>query len=341
MKICKFFTKPLKNSDYKTFIYYLKIRQYSYKYLKYIEFNKIFSSHTLKAYRIDLIQFIFSDTPLFLSFLSTVNREQFMDLAQKNPLSLPQSDLKAVSFLELNKVFERLIKKSMKNWVKLASASQNRKCASTKAFLKWLYMEGFIDRDLQTLIKIPSLPLRLPHYLSVDEALLLVRTVQKKALSSRNAEDLRDLLLILLLYGGGLRVSEACELKWSQVDLAKGVLRIRGKGSRYRLVLLPELARAQLKQYKHRAFLVFDPSLSPRKAYSRVRYWGEKAGLNKPLSPHILRHSFATHLLNSGSDLRSIQELLGHRSLGSTQKYTHLQMSHLARILEEHHPLKN
>ena len=341
MKICKFFTKSLKNSDYKKFIQCMKIRQFIYKYLKYMEFNKSSSSHTLKAYRIDLRQFLFSDKPAFLSFLSTKYKTFFSNLSHNETAFSEINHFNSVSPQFLNKLLEQRIKMSFKQWTGLSAATRNRKYACIKSFLKWLFINSFINKDLQAQIQIPSLPHRLPHYLSVDEALCLVQTVRTEIDTSHKEEDQRDLILILLLYGGGLRVSEACELKWKQVDFAKGVLLIKGKGGKQRLCALPELALTQLKQYRRRAGLVFNPQLSTRKAYDRVRYWGIKASLNKPLSPHMLRHSFATHLLNSGSDLRSLQKLLGHESLVATQKYTHLQMSHLARILETRHPLRN
>ena len=306
-----------------------------------MEFNKIASPHTVKAYCIDLRQFFISDTPAFLSFLLTKKRDLFFDLSHNEAAFSEISDLNSYNPGLLNELLETRIKKSFKKWAKFSPATRNRKYASVKSFLKWLFIKDFINKDLQSQIRLPPLPHRLPYYLSVDEALCLVQTVLKKVKSHHKKDDYRDLILILLLYGGGLRVSEACGLKWKQVDFEKGVLRIKGKGGKQRLCAVPELALTQLKKYKRRTGFVFTPPLSVRKAYDRVRYWGKAAGLSKPLSPHVLRHSFATHLLNSGSDLRSLQELLGHESLSSTQKYTHLQMSHLARLLETRHPLKS
>ena len=235
----------------------------------------------------------------------------------------------------------------------LSPATRNRKYASLKAFLKWLFEEGAIQKDLQSLVKLPRVPERVPHYLSVDEALHLIKTIQKKA---KKAELTCDLPLILLLYGGGLRVSEACNMLWEQVDFEGQVLRVKGKGGRERIVAIPKKVLQNLKNTlksqippphgggglgggEHKPTRIF-PELSTRKAYDIVRSWGRRAALTKPLSPHILRHSFATHLLNSGADLRALQELLGHRSLTATQKYTHLQISHLSRVLETRHPLK-
>ena len=305
-----------------------------------MEFNKISSFQTIKAYRIDLRQFLLSDTPVFLSHLSTDYENRFSDLMYDGSDFSKISDLSSVNFLFLNKLLEKRIKMSFRKWASLSPATRNRKYACVKSFLKWLFKEGLINKDLQAQIKLPALPHRLPHYLSVDEALFLVKTVQKNLDASNKAEDRRDLILILLLYGGGLRVSEACGLKWEHVDFTKNILRIKGKGGKQRLCALPKMILAHLRSSRHRSGFVFKPRFSTRKAYDRVKYWGQKAGLNKPLNPHMLRHSFATHLLNSGSDLRSLQELLGHKSLAATQKYTHLQMSHLFRLLETCHPLR-
>ena len=330
----------MKKSYRKNVVSYLKVRQLAHKYLKFLEFNKNMSAHTVKSYCIDLRQLLHSYTPPTLSFSSTKERERFFDLRKNKPLFSKISNLNSVSTLLLNQTLEKMVQKSLKKWARLSPASRNRKYACVKSFLKWLFQKGLIDKDLQAQIKLPSLPQRLPHCLSVDEALCLIKTVQKQ---KKSLENQRDMTLLLLLYGGGLRVSEACNLKWKQVDFSKGVLKIKGKGGKWRLCAVPNTVLKHLKTYPPRlrqSGRVFNPPLSSRKAYNRVRYWGEKAGLNKVLSPHVLRHSFATHLLNSGSDLRSIQELLGHKSLASTQKYTHLQMSHLAQVLETRHPLK-
>ena len=329
----------MKKIDYKIFIHCLKIRHYVYKYLKYLEFNKIVSFHTLKAYRIDLRQFLTFYTATFSSSLSTVQKKQLSDLSHNETTFLKKSDLNLINSTFLTALLEKHIKMSFKRWAKFSPATQNRKYACVKSFLKWLFIEGLIDKDLQAQIRLPQVPLRLPYYLSVDEALYLVKTVQKEKKLNNTSEKQRDLILILLLYGGGLRVSEACALKWKQVDFAGGILRIKGKGGKQRLCALPELALSELKRYRQNSGFVFE-KLSSRKAYNIVKHWGKKAGINKPISPHVLRHSFATHLLNSGSDLRALQELLGHESLSATQKYTHLQMSHLAKILETRHPLK-
>jgi integrase/recombinase XerC/integrase/recombinase XerD len=148
-------------------------------------------------------------------------------------------------------------------------------------------------------------------------------------------------VLLLLLYGGGLRVSEACGLRWKDLITSARSIRVEGKGGRERMVALPELCWKELQGLERSATYVLggDQALSTRQAYQWVREAGESADLLKPLHPHALRHSYATHLLSSGADLRVLQELLGHRSLAATQKYTHMSLDHLARVMENHHPL--
>ena len=337
--MCKFWTKKLKKIDYEFFTQCLKIRQFIYKYLKYLEFNRSISPHTLRSYCIDLRQFMLADKPVFVSFFSTTYKNRFLDLRFDGADFESKGVLSPINSAILLKGLKKRVQMSARQWGQLAPASQNRKLACVKSFLKWLFEEGLIEKDLHSTVRLPKAPHKLPHYLSVDEALCLVQTVQKACSRKPTTNNQRDLLMILLLYGGGLRVSEACQLKWEQVD--GPALRILGKGGRERLCVIPEMGQTTFKSYKKKAmaskFVL--GGLSVRTAYDRVRYWGIQAGLNKPISPHILRHSFATHLLSSGSDLRALQELLGHRSLLATQKYTHLNISHLARTLEQRHPL--
>jgi integrase/recombinase XerC/integrase/recombinase XerD len=177
----------------------------------------------------------------------------------------------------------------------------------------------------------------------VDETLAVLHSYDKKDLSLQN---LRDKALFLVLYGAGLRVSEACHLKWTDVKFSSRSLRVMGKGSKERLVILPSLAMEILQKLRkisaNNFVFVFSggtEALNSRVAYEWVRARGAKAQLMKPLHPHALRHSFATHLLTSGANLRTLQELLGHESLQATEKYTHLGVDHLARTLETHHPL--
>ncbi|MCB0422276.1 MAG: tyrosine-type recombinase/integrase [Bdellovibrionales bacterium] len=235
----------------------------------------------------------------------------------------------------------------MIKWSNLALSSRNRKGATLKGFFNWMYEEGFINEDIAPHIFIPKVPQKIPHFISVDEVLSLLSYIEdclKEKIplpAKKNKEHiLFDRALILLLYGGGLRVSEACQLKWKQVDFDQSKILIFGKGGKERWIHLPTKVFKALKSIKSEHLYVFgEKPLNSRKAYQAVKDWGNWSGLLKPLHPHALRHSFATHMLSGGTDLRVLQELLGHASLTATQKYTHLSMDQLTQTVEAHHPL--
>lgn len=233
---------------------------------------------------------------------------------------------------------------ALSGWSRLAPASRNRKAAALKSFLHWLHEEGVTERDLALQIHGPKVPVRLPHHLSMDEALSLVKSLDGQVANAKSEGDrstaCRDRALVLLLYGAGLRVSEACELKWSQIDESTRVIRIKGKGSKERLVATPSkvLQALEAVRAKGATFVFGEEPLSTRRAYDIVKSQGARAGLLQPLHPHALRHSFATHLLSSGANLRTLQELLGHQTLQATQRYTHIGIDQLARTMEEFHP---
>ena len=243
-------------------------------------------------------------------------------------------------------------RKALSAWSHLSPASRNRKSACLKSFLNWLLEKQVIDRDLAVLIHGPKVPHRLPHHLSVDEAIALIQCVEKdlrvaKELGTELAQAPlhlqnagRDLALILLLYGGGLRVSEAAGLPWANVDVDQRMIRVVGKGLVERLVALPPMSIEALRRLPRMGKFVFgEVALSTRLAYDIVKSRGRAAALLQPLHPHALRHSFATHLLSSGANLRTLQELLGHTTLQATQRYTHIGLDQLARTMEKHHPL--
>jgi site-specific recombinase XerD len=300
--------------------------------MKYMSFIESSSSHTLRAYRLDLEQ-----------AYGTLPELQAEELEGLTPPSADQGP-----DTEFESMVLKLSRSAQRSWSDLAAASRNRKVATLKSFLGWLHREAWVARDLASRLPMPKVPQRLPHFLSVDEALTLIRSLQAKAAQGEAAAG-RDLILVLLLYGGGLRVSEACGLRWSQVQLGLqaaggGQLRVRGKGERERVVILPELVRQELaRAMNQRAgayVLGVEAPWSTRSAYARVRAAGAEAGLLQPLHPHALRHSFATHLLQSGANLRTLQELLGHSTLQATSRYTHVGLDELARTLEKRHPLR-
>jgi site-specific recombinase XerD len=285
----------------------LEVPKLALKYLQYLKNIETCSDLTLKAYRLDLSQ----------AFPGIWNQE-------KNSKTLTLSSEEELL---------RLSKSALTGWGDLGPASRNRKSSTLKSFFGYLFKEGLIQRDLASQIHSPKVPRKIPHFISVDEAVACLQSFKE--------EEQEEKLLFLLLYGAGLRVSEACDLKWSNVDLDQRILRIKGKGSKERLVAIPDsVARTLKTSRKKSALSIWQKPLSTRVAYDWVSQRGIKAGLLRPIHPHALRHSFATHLLASGANLRTLQELLGHASLTATEKYTHLGMDQLARTLEKHHPLK-
>lgn len=295
-----------------------KLASLACKYLKYLTQQRTASDNTSKSYANDLAQFLAPMGVRKILYSSSTLGSSF------------QIDWKETHAKEGNPAL--LIRQAQKLWASLTPASRNRKWAAVRGFLRWAHEQNELNEDYSSKIVAPKVPQKLAHFISVDEALSVLRCPLPAA----------EKALILLLYGGGLRVSEACQLRQNDLLSSSHSIRIVGKGGRERLVALPQLVWEGLKQLPHNDYILGgDQPLSPRKAYEWVRQAGVRAGLLKPLHPHALRHSYATHLLSSGADLRTIQELLGHQSLAATQKYTHLSLDHLARALEKHHPLSS
>lgn len=291
------------------------VHEYVLKYLYILEYQDSVSPHTVRAYQIDFKQFLVVDS-----------------LMEKERTAGANSSLSPLDSARESRIFE-LAKQAQRRWSDLHAASRNRKTATLKSLLSWMHREGLIKRDLAAALASPKVPVRLPKHISVDEAIVLMR--------SMHAATPEERALISLLYGAGLRVSEACALETSNVEVGRGLCRVLGKGSKERIVALPPLAMkdvAELVERRHR-YVFGDEPLSTRKAYDMVRRAGAKAGLVRPLHPHALRHSYATHLLRSGANLRTLQALLGHSSLQATSRYTHVGIDELARTLEKHHPL--
>lgn len=278
------------------------------KYMKYMLNVESCSDLTLKAYRLDLGQ----------AFPELQSQEKFTGWSETELLSRARA--------------------ALTRWGSLSPASRNRKASTLKSYFGYLYREGVIQRDLASQIPSPKVPRKIPHFLSVDEILSVLQSFEH----DRTEEAAGEKLLFLLLYGGGLRVSEACELRWGDVDFYSHILRVTGKGNKERIVALPKSLIPLLKKIRKQTvgeFVWGRAALNPRVAYDWVRRRGVKAGLMRPVHPHALRHSFATHLLSSGANLRTLQELLGHESLQATERYTHLGVDQLARTMEKHHPM--
>ena len=221
-----------------------------------------------------------------------------------------------------------------------------RKVSAVKGLLKFLQREGYIEGGLYEKFETPTPSKSLPKVLSVEEIESLLSQPD-----TSNIYGIRDKALLELLYSSGLRISEASNLRIDDIDLEGEFLRCRGKGQKERIVPLGSIAKKWLREYISGARLALAKRdtrwLFLRKGggkLSRVSMWkivkkyAKMAGIKKDISPHTLRHSFATHLLEGGADLRSIQEMLGHSSITTTEIYTHISRKHLKEVFKESHP---
>ncbi|MCP5463849.1 MAG: tyrosine recombinase XerC [Deltaproteobacteria bacterium] len=229
---------------------------------------------------------------------------------------------------------------------KNGATSIARKLSSLRSFFKYFVKKGDIDQNPAKVISSPKVPKKLPKFLNVDEvnAMLAVEMSHAKY-------GARDKAILELLYSSGLRVSELVGINTDALDLEEGLVRVLGKGNKERLVPIGSKAlealheyqeeRNQIKKIKDLDALFLNKNgtrLSQRSVQRLVAKVLKATGLNKTVTPHTFRHSFATHLLGSGADLRSIQELLGHKSLSTTQRYTHVGVEELARVYDKAHP---
>ncbi|MBW2466586.1 MAG: tyrosine recombinase XerC [Deltaproteobacteria bacterium] len=233
------------------------------------------------------------------------------------------------------------------------SSSVARKLSALRTFFKFLEQENLIEKNPMGAIARPKQEQHIPVFLSVDEVFSLL-----EAPGADESFGARDRAMLELLYSTGMRVSELVDCNMAHLDFDDEMVRVRGKGNRERLVPMGDPARRALKDYfiqretqvrkriqqgkKFDGEAVFLNSrggrLTTRSVERLIADYGRKAGIDKPVTPHVLRHSFATHLLEMGADMRSVQELLGHASLSTTQKYTHLDMVHLMKVYDKAHP---
>lgn len=230
----------------------------------------------------------------------------------------------------------------------LAAATIARKLAAIKAFYRFMTAEGYMDANPAEVVEAGTKGIKLPRVLSEDE---VVRLLNQPDITT--AEGFRDRTMLEVLYATGMRVSELINLTLDRVDLNMKYIIAFGKGSKERIVPLGSVAAEFLQQYLEKVrpklthagrntnivFLAFGGhELTRQRFWQIIRAYGRKANINKALTPHILRHSFATHLLDNGADLRSVQELLGHSDISTTQIYTHLTNKRLRDIYAKAHP---
>lgn len=233
-----------------------------------------------------------------------------------------------------------------------AKSSMARKLAAVRSFFRFLLRSGRVSENVAAQVRNPRQEKHHPRALNVDETFALLDTPKAAPPSEAHAARLlcRDLALAELLYGSGLRISEALSLDLDDAQLRSRVLRVMGKGSRERLSPLSDTSCEALAAWlAERSYLALPEEqalfvgargarLNRREAVRIIAGLCRRAGLAFTVSPHSLRHSFATHLLAAGADLRSVQELLGHRRLTTTQRYTQVSLEHLIRAYDQAHP---
>ncbi len=253
-------------------------------------------------------------------------------------------DIKSIDFFLLRGFITTLYDKN------LSKSSIERKISTIKSFFKFLYRKGILTENPARMLKFPKKEKYLPHVFNVDDIFTLLDLPDKST-----PMGMRDALILELLYGTGMRVSELVGLDRSMIDLNGMRILVRGKGKKERIIpLAPELISMIKDYYKVMYDIVVENKnidsdaliinrlgsrMTDRTVRRVVEAYLKKAGLPLDYSPHSFRHTFATHLLESGADLRSIQELLGHESLATTQKYTHSDLSSLLKVYDESHPM--
>ena len=282
---------------------------YTDKFLNYLRNERNFSEKTVNSYYTDL--------------------NQFLSFVKKNILSVNNTDLR-----------EWIV--DLKS-LQFESVSINRKISSLRSFFKFLKREGLISNDPAQSIKLLSTKKRLPSFFSES----VMNDLFSKVKFSNDFEGTRDKLIIELFYQTGIRVSELVDLKLSQFNILDRTLTVFGKGRKDRKIpLLKNTITCFDNYFEHRKKIKSNylfVTIKSKKTYTKLIYRVVNSNLAKvstltKRSPHVLRHTFATHLLNRGADINTIKELLGHKSLLSTQVYTHNSLEKLKRVYKNSHP---
>jgi integrase/recombinase XerC len=287
------------------------MKDYIIKFIRYLEVEKAVSSHTVRAYRKDL--------------------EEFAEYVKTEPDKIDMLDVRGFIAGQIRKGLNKI--------------TVSRRLSSIRSFFKFLYREGYIQSNPAKLVSNPKTPQLLPRFLSVDDVFSLIEKPEGIGFI-----PVRDKAILELLYSSGLRVSELSGLNVDELNIRESLIKVRGKGKKERIVPVGSKALDAMKSYlieriliKSRDKALFLNRLSTRLTDRSVRRvvvkYARKISMHGRIGPHTLRHSFASHLLQGGADLRVIQELLGHASLSTTQKYTHLDITHLMDIYDKAHPL--
>lgn len=292
---------------------------YIQEYENYLKLERSLSANSVEAYVRDVVKL-----------------QQFLELTENdiNPLQ--------VSMVELQNFIEYIYELGM------SAFSQARIISGLKSFYKFLLYEGELDNDPTELLEAPKLGRKLPDTLSVEEIDKIFTGIDHS-----KPEGMRNRAMLETLYSSGLRVSELTGLKKSNVHFDVGFLRVFGKGNKERLVPIGKEALKFIKIYLdevrvhldvkqgHESFLFLNRNgrqLSRQMVFIVIKKLVEECGIRKKISPHTFRHSFATHLIEGGADLRAVQEMLGHESITTTEIYTHLDRDYLRQVIQEFHP---
>lgn len=287
------------------------MREHIEKFLKHLEVERGASEHTLRAYRKDL--------------------EMFMQSLPEGDVLPEASDVRSFLASEVSSGH--------------AKSTASRRLAAVRSFFKYLHREGVVKKNPAKLVTSPKLPRTLPRFLSIDEAFELMDKPEPIGF-----EAARDKAILELAYSSGLRVSELVGLDVGDLDAKQAMVRVRGKGKKERMVPVGSKALEAVKSYMVERMLkgvsekalflsIRGGRLSDRSVRRMVRKYSNMMAMSGKVTPHTLRHTFATHLLHGGADLRAIQEMLGHASLSTTQKYTHLDIAKLMEVYDKAHPL--
>jgi len=299
------------------------VRRLIHRYLEHLQGERQLSPQTLRAYEHDLVT--------FHEFLAR-------DFLSKEPEAVRPAD---VDPLAVRSFLAALTRSG------LGKRSQGRALSAVRSLFRFACLEGVVPANPAQGVKTPKVPKTLPRHLRPGEVENLIEAPQGDEPLVR-----RDRAILELLYAAGLRVSELVGLDWPDVDLSARVLRVMGKGSKERMVPFGRPAADALRHWLEIWESVRSPAgegepvflnhaggrLTDRSVRRVIDRWVDAAAVARGVHPHTLRHTFATHLLESGADLRAIQELLGHSSLSTTQKYTHLEVDRLLSVYRDAHP---
>jgi len=287
------------------------MEKYIEKFIRYLEIEKNSSSHTLLNYKLDLRDF---------------NR------------FLSGTELEKIDYLALRKYLAVLKEKG------LSSRSIGRRLSALRSFFRFLTRESYLKANPMLMLSSPKLEKHLPSFMTEEEVARLIESAFAK--DEKDELGLRNRAILETFYSSGLRISELASLSVEDTDFISGVIKVKGKGKKERIVPIGETAILAIRKYmgkrKKESTALFLNKNGSRLTTRGIRDIVEKhihlAGIKQGVSPHTFRHSFATHLLNRGADLRTVQELLGHANLSTTQIYTHLTTEKLKSVYDKAHP---